>query len=260
MKVEYDIEKEMNGLKNKSNKILKNYQDVDSLEEILDKTLAQYYSKSFNELTLNLVKYVNDFDEKSIWDEMDTEAILNGNIESIDDEFHILKYSTILKDPKIGIYLPWLWDDTIIFTDFLNFVSFNVGILSMKSNKDELTHSKVYKLTNNIMILSDNFNEFDTIVDEDFFKGLKNVKWNKNASKLFEKLFSIQFDVISLIITDVFSDIRVKILDGYRSTLTLLVACTAVKNNREKMEYEDVICAFRTFYKLLDADIEDLIR
>ena len=64
---------------------------------------------------------------------------------------------------------------------------------------------------------------------------------------------------MTLVIATLFSEITSKIYTNYRDTLIMLVACSAVKEGREKMEYGDVICAFKTFYKLLDADIKDLI-
>lgn len=55
-------------------------------------------------------------------------------------------------------------------------------------------------------------------------------------------------DVIVLVITMLFSDIHGKIFVAYRSTLTMLVDCSAVNDSRDNMEYKDVIRSFGTFY------------
>lgn len=256
MKFEYDMEKEMKKLHKKSDKILIKYPNVIGLRDILNMTLDQYDSKSFNNITWNLEKYANDFDKKDIWGEMDTEAILDGDIDSIDDRFQLLKHSTILKDSKF--FLGSL-NDTIVFSHFISLVTFNIGILTMKGN-GEITHLSVYGLTNKLMVLLENFDQDISfnLPDEHFFKELKAVKWDKKANKLFDKISSLQSDVASLVITELFLNIR-KIFVNYRFSLGMLVACSAINRGSDKMEYEDVICAFRTFYKLIDADIDDLI-
>ena len=58
-----------------------------------------------------------------------------------------------------------------------------------------------------------------------YFIELKAVKWDKKASKLFEKILSVQFDILSLVITKVFSNIR-KIFGIYCFTLNMLTDCS----------------------------------
>jgi len=255
MKVEYDIEKEMKKIQKKSDKVLKNYLNIYGLENILSDTLVQIDSKPFDILAKNFENYVNEYNEKYPVGEFE--------IGSLRDKFPILKYSLILEENlKVKLLYAFNLTDVIIYEHFSSIMVFFIAILAIKDHSDDkFSDEKIFGLTNKVMMLLDDFDQDSSLssVDEDFFKGLKGVKWDKKASKLFEKILSVQFDILSLTITEVFSNIR-KISGNYRFTLTMLAACSAVNRGSDRMEYEDVICAFRTFYKLLDADIDDLIR
>jgi hypothetical protein len=45
---------------------------------------------------------------------------------------------------------------------------------------------------------------------------------------------------------------------GNYFALTFLVACNAVKHDRDRMIEDDVVIAFKTFYKLIHADIDQI--
>ncbi|KZX12929.1 hypothetical protein [Methanobrevibacter curvatus] len=255
MKVEYDMEKEKRNLKKKTEKILKKYPNVEDLEYMLEKILTLVDSKPFNILTKNLVNYTLKFNEIHPEEEID--------IESLWEEFPILKNALVLdtsKDTSMNIFSRR--SDTITYTQFGNFVNFNFGVLTVKEGDNPLYSSdRIYNLSNKVMVL---LNEFDKDIhldtmDVDFFRSLDAVRWNKDAKKLFKKMVWVLLDIPGLIIATLFSDIISDIFSTYRTTLTVLVTCSAVKNNRNIMEYEDVICAFKTFFKLIDADINDLI-
>ncbi|KZX12930.1 hypothetical protein [Methanobrevibacter curvatus] len=254
MKVEYDMEKEKRNLKKKTEKILKKYPNVDGLESVLEKILTLVDSKPFNILTKNLVNYILKFNEIHPEEDID--------IESLWEEFPILKDAFVLdmtKGTSRSIFNRT--SDTITYTQFGNFLSFNIGILSIKEKDPLYSRERIYNLPNKVMVLLDEFDKdvsLDT-VDVDFFRSLDAVEWNKDAKKLFKKIVPIFLDIADLIIATLFSDILSDMFATYRTTLTVLVTCSAVKNNRRIMEYEDVICAFKTFFKLIDADINDLI-
>lgn len=156
----------------------------------MDDTVALYDSKPFNLLTKNLDKYVNDFDKVDIWDELDVESLREGNIGSMGDEFHFLKYINILKVSNPNFLRTFGFGDPIIFAHFTNFISFKDGLLKMKK-EGELSYFEVLRLTNKIMSSLDNFNNtsiYDSI-DKEFFTALKYIKWNKKSRKLINKIF-----------------------------------------------------------------------
>ncbi|KZX12932.1 hypothetical protein [Methanobrevibacter curvatus] len=255
MKVEYDMEKEKRNLKKKTEKILKKYPNVDGLESVLEKILTLVDSKPFNTLTKNLVNYILKFNEIHPQEEIDIELSW--------EEFPILKNALALnttKDTSRSIFSRR--SDTITYTQFGNFTDFNFGILTVKEGNNPLYSSdRIYNLSNKVMVLLDEFDKdvsLDT-VGVDFFRSLDAVVWNKDAKKLFKKIVPIFLDIADLIIATLFSDILSDIFTNYRTTLTVLVTCSAVKNNRNIIEYEDIICALKTFYKLTNADINDLI-
>ena len=107
----------------------------------------------------------------------------------------------------------------------------------------------------------ENFNNIATYdsTDKEFFTRLKYIKLDKKSRKLINKIFSLQGNIISLIIVELFSNLIGNIFGNYFGVLEMLTACSAVNRGSDRMEYEDVICAFNTFYKLIDADINDLI-
>jgi len=255
MKVEYDMEKEKRNLRKKADKILKKYPNVNGLEGVLNKMLTLVDSKPFNILTKNLVNYTIKFNEMHPKDELDTESLW--------EKFPILKNALVLdrtKDNSSSIFSRR--SDTVTYTQFVNFISFNIGILSMKENDNPLySRERIYHLINKLMVLLDDFDkdvDFG-LADDGFFRSLDAVVWNKDAKKLSKKMVYLQLDIAGLAIATLFSDILHDVFANYRTVPIFLTTCSAVKNNRDIMEYEDVICAFRTFYKLLDADIDDLI-
>ncbi|KZX12931.1 hypothetical protein [Methanobrevibacter curvatus] len=254
MKVEYNMEKEKRNLKKKTEKILKKYPNVDDLEYVLEKILTLVDSKPFNILTKNLVNYILKFNEVHPEEDIDIELLW--------EEFPMLKDAFVLdmvKDTSRSIFSRR--SDTITYTQFGNFLSFNIGILSIKEEDPLYSRERIYNLSNKVMVLLDEFDKdiYLNTVDVNFFRSLDAVKWNKDAKKLFKKMVWVLLDIPSLIIATLFSDIISDIFATYRTTLTVLVTCSTVKNNRNIMEYEDVICAFKTFFKLIDADINDLI-
>lgn len=69
----------------------------------------------------------------------------------------------------------------------------------------------------------------------------------------------MQADIIDLIIAELFSNLIGEVFGNYFGVLEMLAACSAVNRGSDTMEYEDVICAFKIFYNLINADIDDLI-
>ncbi|WP_157077727.1 hypothetical protein [Methanobrevibacter curvatus] len=249
--MKYDIEIEFQH--KDVDKILKNFGYVDSLEEILNATLELYDSESFIDLTKNMENYMNQYNKDFL--------TLNLTAEDLKEKFLLLQDASILKKSKIQLlYVPSLWGDTIIFEHFGALISFYTVLMKMKANKDKISEEKKFLFIEKLMYLLFDFDKklvFDYI-DEKFFHSLKKLKWDKNAKKLFDKVYYIHSEVIRYILGGSLSNIYEYNFTGNRFTLIFLSACNAVKHDRNRMIEDDVVIAFKTFYKLIHADIDQL--
>ncbi|WP_297896855.1 hypothetical protein [Methanobrevibacter sp.] len=245
--IKYDMEKEMEREKERVSKILEKFPEVGGLENILNQTLDLYNLKTFQFYVKNARDVINNLDKLH-------KNSLDPNF--LKKEFPLFNYATILKRSKIKIiYVPSLWSDTILFEHFWVFFSFCSYIISLEKNVDI---SEDFSLTERVMDLGYDFDkniDFNPI-DEDFFKKLKSIKWNKKAEKLFEKIYSIHTDMIDYIAINPFSLINLASTSSNRFILTFLVACSAVNNDSDCMMIEDVIMGFKTFYKFFNINIE----
>ncbi|KZX10386.1 hypothetical protein [Methanobrevibacter curvatus] len=251
--MKYDIDIEMELQHENFDKILKNFEYVDGLEEILNETLELYDSESFIDLTKNMENYMNQHNKD----------FLTSNLtpEDLKEKFLILQNASILKKSKIKLlYVPSLWGDTIVFEHFKALTSFYAVLMKMKANKDKISEEKKFLFIEKLIYLLLDFDKNSTFkhADKNFFHSLKKIKWDKNANKLFDKIYDMHSDVIIYILGGSFSKIFLYNQSGNYFALTFLVACNAVNHGRNRMIEDDVVIAFKTFYKLIHADIDQL--
>ncbi|KZX10433.1 hypothetical protein [Methanobrevibacter curvatus] len=234
-------------------KILKNFEYVDGLEEILKATLELYDSETFIDLTKNMENYMNQYNKDFLTS--------NLTAEDLKEKFLILQNASILKKSKIQLlYVPSLWGDTIVFEHFRALTSFYTVLMKMKANEDKISEEKKFLFIEKLMHLLLDFDKDSTFehADKKFFHSLKKLKWDKNANKLFDKIYDMHSEVMKYILEGIFSNIFQYNYSGNRFSLTFLVACNAVKHDRDRMVEDDVVLAFKTFYKLIHADIDQI--
>ncbi|KZX10384.1 hypothetical protein [Methanobrevibacter curvatus] len=251
--MKYDINIEMELQHENFDKILKNFEHVDGLEEILNATLELYDSETFIDLTKNMENYMNQYNKDFLTS--------NLTAEDLKEKFLILQNASILKKSKIQLlYVPSLWGDTIVFEHFGALTSFYTVLMKMKANEDKISEEKKFLFIEKLMYLLLDFDKDSTFehADKNFFHSLKKTKWDKNAKKLFKKIYDMHSDAIVYILGGPFSNIYLYNHSGNRFTLMFLSACNAIKHSREQMIEDDVILAFKTFYKLIHADIDQL--
>jgi hypothetical protein len=252
-KIDYDVPKEMSKNKRKTNKILNEFNNVEGLSIVLDQTLNLINSKNMESLCKTLPTYVEKFrlDEKNI-------KMVENN--SFTEEFPQLDYALTLQKLKI-FYIPSIWGDTILFESYSSLNNFLTGILSMKKESNETSIDELLNLSNKVMILLDDFDKNENFIppNQDFFNQLKKMKWNKKVNKLLEKIFDIYGNMSDIIIETPTIGSHRKFRTNSRFCLTFLTACSAIHHGNEKMEFENVVHAYKTYYKLLDSDINDLI-
>ncbi|WP_157077726.1 hypothetical protein [Methanobrevibacter curvatus] len=135
--MKYDIDIEMELQHENFDKILKNFEYVDGLEEILNETLELYDSESFIDLTKNMENYMNQYNKEFLTS--------NLTAEDLKEKFLLLQDASILKKSKIQLlYAPSLWGDTIVFEHFQSLTSFYTVLMKMKANGDKISEEKKF--------------------------------------------------------------------------------------------------------------------
>lgn len=91
----------------------------------------------------------------------------------------------------------------------------------------------------------------------EYFQMLRKVRWkDKKAKKTYDKLTKLMFEMMYLKLD--FPAFK-KWPSTYRSTedlfIRLLSGCSAVNNDRVNIEAEDVVIAYKTFFKLIKTDV-----
>ncbi|MEN6574207.1 hypothetical protein, partial [Methanobacterium aggregans] len=160
---------------------------------------------------------------------------------------------TILRKPVLNLFT-----DNVILQHYLA-TSGTIGFVhhAYKGFKLSLKDlDKEYVVFERLMVLLD---DFDSSVgfhppDEDFYRKLKNIKWDKGAHKLYKKIRRIYRNVaVVKWVPD-----STTFGNNEHFTLTFLAACNAVVHGRDKILPEDVVVANRAYLKLLNTDIEGL--
>ncbi|MEN6592046.1 MAG: hypothetical protein ABFC12_02230 [Methanobacterium sp.] len=105
--------------------------------------------------------------------------------------------------------------------------------------------------------------DFDTVNFDDlpeptpeYFQKLRKVRWDKKAKKLYEKLTALMRETMELVLD---YPTLIEWDATYRSTedlfIHLLTGCSAVNDGRVEIEAEDVIRAYKTFFKLIKTNV-----
>lgn len=247
IKIEYNIEKEMKNNNKRVEKILKKFSGVGGLSEVLNRTLILLDSEIFISITKD--EYILDNFNKIVSD-------VHLDDEEVSKRFPLLVNAEVLKQTKTRfLYIPSIMGDTIIYGHFDQLLVFLVYNLYLKKENTMPSIEELLSAMGKVMILMKNFDSNQPFAppDKDYFLKLKSIKWDKNAEKLLEKILDIVINIMDLILKEPLSDHRQMNMTNVRFSLTFLAACNAVNNGREKMEIEDVIVAYNTYYKIIDS-------
>lgn len=240
--IEWDIEEEKERNKKNAEKILKDFSDVEGLNEVLDDVLAlmdsEVYDKSYE--ASNLGENIGNFSPPS------KEYLL--------EHYRQDRYaSNVLKNPPLNLFT-----DNIIFPHYLATWGTIEGINYVyKKHKLSLKDLNLQQtVLERLMSLLDDFDKSINFQppDEEFYKKLKDIKWDKTAKKLFGKIDRIRGDIANVRWGTKSSTFG----NGENFTLIFLAACNAVNQSRDKIVSEEVVLAYKTYLKLLNTDISKL--
>lgn len=154
------------------------------------------------------------------------------------------------------------------FVDLIDFLAFYVMYRifediyyvhkGSKMNHEDKIKILYGKLDERIVFALDKFDEVSNTPEPtaEFFLKLKKVKWkDKKTKKLYEKLHALN--------ADNFIEKRRTVSNKFTATedtfILFLAGCSAVNDDRDKIEQSDVIRAYKTYFKLLNTDITKLV-
>jgi hypothetical protein len=94
----------------------------------------------------------------------------------------------------------------------------------------------------------------------EYFQMLRGLKWkDKKAKKTYDKLTELMMEISDFVLDYPDLNQRVGRLSTYWSTEDLFIrtiaGCSAVNDNRLEIEAEDVVVAYKTFFKLIKTDV-----
>jgi hypothetical protein len=242
--IDYDIDEEKEKNKENTEKILKDFPGVEGLKEVLDGVQALMDSEVYDK--------VYEASEK------DPEE-MTSYIESVDELLKLRQVklaSEVLKDPPL--YISSL-TGVIISSHFQATFAFIGGIHYAYAQRrlSRTSTVKEHDILERLMALLDDFDKPVNFQppDEEFYKKLKDIKWDKTAKKLFGKIDRIRGDIATVR----WGTKATTFGNGENRLLTFLAACNAVNQGRNEILSEDVVVAYKTYLKLLNTDISKLM-
>ncbi|WP_414470435.1 hypothetical protein [Methanobacterium sp. ACI-7] len=241
--IDWDIDEEKQKNRKNAEKILRDFPDVKGLKEVLDDVLALMDSEIYEK-----VYRAGQKDPKE----------MTSYIDTADDLLKLRQVklaSEVLKDPPL--YVASL-TGVIIITHFQALFAFIGGIHYAYAQRrlSRTSTVKEHAILERLMALLDDFDKPISFQppDEEFYKKLKDIKWDKQAKKLFGKIDRLRGQIATVRWGSTSSTFGTT----ENFALTFLAACNVVNQNRNKILNEDVIVAYRTYLKLLDTDITQL--
>jgi hypothetical protein len=114
-------------------------------------------------------------------------------------------------------------------------------------------------LPTRILLLMENFDSTMETPEptSDFFKKLGKVKWADSMSKdLFNRVTDLEFKVMYRKLESKYS---ISLSVNEKAFILLLSGCSAVSDGRDKITMDDVVRAYKMYFKLLNTDITRLM-
>ncbi|HEX3012960.1 MAG TPA: hypothetical protein VHO92_01630 [Methanobacterium sp.] len=171
---------------------------------------------------------------------------------------------------RFGGLLTTIFTDSLItakpFLSIYSFIEFTYAIFADRStNWNDWQNIYFSGLDECIIFALDKFDgaELEDLPEptSEYFQMLGKVKWvDKKAKRTYDKLTNLMFEIMYLMLDfpQIYSKSN-KWPSAYRSTEDLFIrtiaGCSAVNDGRLEIRAEDVIMAYKTFFKLIKTDV-----
>ena len=220
--------------------ILNEFKNIDGLKEVIER-IKDINNSEIHEMFYKASK------NKDRWGlELDSKA----------DELLQVKYANkILKTPII--YKPPKTDVIIRRNFYSAFLLINWIYWIHNPKTNDTGYDEQIKILESLMISLDDFDKIESFKEpnEEFYKKLKNTTWDNNGKNLCEELNNTHGHIV-------FEKLGIRkgrsiyLTEEY--TITFFAACNAVNQGRDKILPEDIVKAYKTYFKLLNTDISIL--
>ncbi|MBI5679835.1 MAG: hypothetical protein HZC47_02935 [Methanobacterium sp.] len=232
------------------NSLIDEFGDVDGVRELADEIKGLYDSELYEKFFNVFVFHDKHNDLKEIkFTEEDSKKVVMAQL-AYGNMGHPIVYSPPLTDLLI------FYDFYRVYTFFADIYEINTG---KKVDYNEMRKIHLCKLDEHLIFALDKFDEVTETPEPtaEYFQKLGKVKWKDKKTK---KLLGKTIRLYGSIHTEKWG-----IREGGNLTvseekfLLLLAGCSAVNNNRDKINMEDIIIAYRTYFKLLKTDLPVLV-
>ncbi|MCC7560646.1 MAG: hypothetical protein KO318_09515 [Methanobacterium sp.] len=172
----------------------------------------------------------------------------------MDSNFQKMGYKNLSMPP---LHIPII-TDLICFPTFLSMYPFlqNVYYINLDRPMDAEDFRNLYASRIDER-LAYYLNEFDEIIEsvgitDEFFIKLKDIKWeNRDSKQLFDKLK----ESLKCVRMKMFGKFHIIFSKTERDFILFLSACSSIKNYRDRINQNDVIMGYKTYFKLIKTDI-----
>jgi len=151
------------------------------------------------------------------------------------------------------------------FLSIYSFIEYTYSIFAQRpTNWDDALNIYFSRLDERIIFAMDRFDEIELgnmpKPTPEYFQMLRRVKWkNKISKKLYDKLTELMFEIKKFVLD--YPDLTQQAgwITTYRVTEDLFIqtiaGCSAVNEGRLEIGVEDVVRAYKTFFKLIKTDV-----
>lgn len=181
------------------------------------------------------------------------DAILNNtealNIRLLRVAFENLSYPTINLPPLTSLINSKMTATTYTFLECIYYT--NVERILESEDVEQIYYSG---LDERIAFALDKFDKASNVPQPtaEYFQKMKKLKWkNKKSKKIFKRLESVKTDVGD----SIFGIRPINFPATEKAFLIFLSGCSAVNNDRDKINETDVIKAYKTYFKLMKSDL-----
>lgn len=258
---------------------------LDKLDRAAEKKERERAKKEIEELLIFLKNYeINGLDEiiSEIWeitesgdykkliDAFRTEAYAEGKRAfTLEELSHVRVLKLARENLHFGgllnsVFTPSFVTAKQISTIFLMIDYTYVTFSGSTTNWNDILNIYFSRLDERIIFALDQFDQLKlnelSEPTKEYFQKLKKLKWkDKNAKKLYDKINEFMFEIKRLVKN--YPDLieQAGWITTYKVTEDLfiqtLAGCNAANDNRYEVKAEDVIIAYKTFFKLIKTDV-----